>query len=54
MRAIAEALREQGREHLVLSVDTPNEGARALYERLGFVDAARTLRIEVRALLEEG
>jgi ribosomal protein S18 acetylase RimI-like enzyme len=54
MRAIAEALREQGREHLVLSVDTPNEGARALYERLGFIDAARTLRIEVRALLEEG
>jgi len=51
MRAIAEALHEQGREHVVLSVDTPNAGARAFYERLGFVDAARTLRVDVKDLL---
>ena len=36
---------------VVLSVDTPNEQARRFYERLGFVDAARTLRIEVERLL---
>src|SRR5438093_12431293 len=35
-----------------LSVDTPNETARALYERLGFQDAARMLRIEIDALLD--
>jgi ribosomal protein S18 acetylase RimI-like enzyme len=51
MRAIAELLREQGREHVVLSVDTPNDGAREFYERLGFVDAARTLRLDVDRLL---
>ena len=51
MRAIAEILREQGREHVVLSVDTPNDSAREFYERLGFVDAARTLRLDVDRLL---
>ena len=51
MRAIAEILREQGREHVVLSVDTPNDAAREFYERLGFVDAARTLRLDVDRLL---
>jgi ribosomal protein S18 acetylase RimI-like enzyme len=47
MRAVAAVLREQGRRYVVLSVDTPNEPARAFYERLGFVDAARTLRANV-------
>jgi ribosomal protein S18 acetylase RimI-like enzyme len=51
MRAVAATLQEQGREHIVLSVDTPNEGAREFYERLGFVDAARTLRLDVQSLL---
>ena len=51
MRAIASALRGQGRRYLVLSVDTPNEKARALYDRLGFEDAARMLRVEVDALI---
>jgi ribosomal protein S18 acetylase RimI-like enzyme len=52
MRAIAELLREEGRGYVVLSVDTPNEGARAFYERLGFEDASRMLRASVGRLLE--
>lgn len=51
MREIAVVLRDEGREHVVLSVDTPNDGARAFYERLGFIDAARTLRADVDSLL---
>jgi ribosomal protein S18 acetylase RimI-like enzyme len=51
MRSIAAVLRDQGRGYIVLSVDTPNEGARAFYNRLGFVDAARTLRTDVEDLL---
>ena len=52
MRSIAVALCDQDRRYVVLSVDTPNESARALYDRLGFVDAARTLRVDVERLLE--
>jgi [ribosomal protein S18]-alanine N-acetyltransferase len=52
MRAIASLLRDEGRGYVVLSVDTPNEPARTLYERLGFQDAARMLRIEIDALLD--
>jgi len=52
MRAIASHLRDERRGYVVLSVDTPNETARALYDRLGFEDAARMLRIEVDALLD--
>jgi ribosomal-protein-alanine N-acetyltransferase len=51
MRAVAELLRDERREYVVLSVDTPNEGARAFYERLGFEDAARMLRAGVDRLL---
>jgi ribosomal protein S18 acetylase RimI-like enzyme len=51
MRTVAEALRDEGRRYVVLSVDTPNEAARSLYEQLGFVDAASTLRIDVAELL---
>jgi ribosomal protein S18 acetylase RimI-like enzyme len=51
MRSIAAVLRDQGRRYVVLSVDTPNETARAFYEQLGFVDAARTLRADVEDLL---
>jgi ribosomal protein S18 acetylase RimI-like enzyme len=50
MRAIAIELRNRGRAYVVLSVDTPNAGARAFYERLGFVDAARILRAHVDQL----
>lgn len=50
MQAIAAHLRGQGRDHVVLSVDTPNEGARAFYERLGFEDASRMLRAPVDRL----
>jgi ribosomal protein S18 acetylase RimI-like enzyme len=51
MRSIAATLREEGRRYVVLSVDTPNEQARAFYERLGFVDHARVLRVDVEDLL---
>ena len=51
MRSIAAVLRDEGRGYVVLSVDTPNEDARRFYERLGFVDAARTLRADVEDLL---
>jgi ribosomal protein S18 acetylase RimI-like enzyme len=36
-----------------LSVDTPNEPARRLYEQLGFEEASRLLRIEVDRLIGE-
>jgi len=51
IRAVARLLREQGRDWIVLSVDTPNEDARAFYERLGFDDSARMLRAPVDRLL---
>ena len=51
MRAVALELRESGRRYVVLSVDTPNEAARRLYDELGFVDAARTLRVEIDRLV---
>jgi ribosomal protein S18 acetylase RimI-like enzyme len=53
MREIASFLHDEGREYVLLSVDTPNEVARAFYDALGFVDAGRTLRAEVRTLLGE-
>jgi ribosomal protein S18 acetylase RimI-like enzyme len=53
MRAIARVLRDGGREWVVLSVDTPNEGARAFYARLGFEDASRMLRTSVDHLLAD-
>jgi ribosomal protein S18 acetylase RimI-like enzyme len=52
MREAAAWLRREGRRHIVLNVDTPNRAGRSLYERLGFVDAARMLRAEVDDLLE--
>lgn len=53
MRAVAEMLREEGKQYVVLSVDTPNAAARSLYARLGFVDAARTLRAEIAGLVDD-
>jgi ribosomal protein S18 acetylase RimI-like enzyme len=52
MRSIAAAIQEEGKGYVLLSVDTPNIGARSFYEQLGFVDAARTLRIEAQRLLD--
>ena len=53
MSAIARHLRDEGREYVVLSVDTPNEGAREFYDRLGFEDASRMLRAPVERLLAD-
>jgi aminoglycoside 6'-N-acetyltransferase I len=53
MRAIAAEIAGGGRIYVVLSVDTPNTAARSLYERLGFFDAARTLRADAASLLDE-
>jgi ribosomal protein S18 acetylase RimI-like enzyme len=47
MLEAAAHLRDHGRTHVVLSVDTPNEHARRFYERLGFEDASRLLRAGV-------
>ena len=51
MRAIAAVLREEGREYVLLSVDTPNAPALELYRQLGFSDAARMLRARTDDLL---
>ena len=51
MNRIAVELRDDGRRYIVLSVDTANAAARALYDDLGFVDAARTLRVDIGELL---
>ena len=53
MREIAVVFRDQGRRYVLLNVDTPNEAARAFYERLGFADAARMLRADVDDLLDD-
>jgi ribosomal protein S18 acetylase RimI-like enzyme len=52
VREAARILRDQRRPYLVLGVDTENHAARALYEKLGFVDQARTLRADVNRLLQ--
>jgi ribosomal protein S18 acetylase RimI-like enzyme len=52
MRSVAAYLKEQGRQYVILSVDTPNEAARAFYARLGFIDSARMLRVDVESLVE--
>jgi ribosomal protein S18 acetylase RimI-like enzyme len=53
MAAIARVLVAGGRDHVVLSVDTPNEAARAFYKNLGFEDASRMLRLPTKALLRD-
>ena len=53
MRAIAAVLRDEGRAYMLLSVDIPNTAALELYERLGFEDASRMLRIETARLLAD-
>lgn len=52
MQTVARTLKAEGRGHVVLSVDTPNEPARRFYASLGFEDAARTLRAPVDAIVE--
>lgn len=51
MATIAKELQDDGRRYIVLSVDTPNRAARALYDDLGFTDTARTLRVDIGELL---
>ena len=54
MRSIAQFLTAENRHYVVLTVDTPNARARAFYERLGFVDAARVLRADVDSIVDPG
>jgi len=49
---VAQALSERGVAHVALDVDADNDGARALYETLGFVHYADRLAADV-ARLEE-
>jgi ribosomal protein S18 acetylase RimI-like enzyme len=51
MNSVAAELQRQGKRYIVLSVDTPNAAARTLYDDLGFIDAARTLRVDIEELL---
>jgi ribosomal protein S18 acetylase RimI-like enzyme len=51
MAAVGKELRSRGRRVVVLSVDTPNAPARAMYEAMGFVDQARILRAEAGDLI---
>jgi ribosomal protein S18 acetylase RimI-like enzyme len=50
---IASILRERDVQHVVLDVDSPNQGALALYRRLGFSEVGRRLASEVGPLLEK-
>src|SRR5262249_44674699 len=42
--------RARGAEHVTLNVDTSNEEAAAVWHRLGFVEFARSLSVELAAL----
>jgi ribosomal protein S18 acetylase RimI-like enzyme len=53
MRRVAEAATGHGSTHVVLDVDSRNEEAIAFYERLGFEEGAKIMRVEVDALLRE-
>ena len=39
MRAVAKELEAEGKQYVVLSVDTPNDRVRSFYDDLGFVAA---------------
>jgi ribosomal protein S18 acetylase RimI-like enzyme len=52
MVAVTKELGDRSRRFVVLSVDSPNTSARALYERMGFVDQARILRADVQEILD--
>jgi ribosomal protein S18 acetylase RimI-like enzyme len=52
MRAFMEAASAAGAEHVTLDVDTSNDVARAVWQRLGFAEYARRLVTPLPALLE--
>ena len=52
VRAFAAAASAEGAEHVVLDVDTTNVLARAVWQRLGFVEFARRLVAPLPALLD--
>jgi ribosomal protein S18 acetylase RimI-like enzyme len=52
MARIVEALREQGVAHVGLDVRVDNHGAKALYDRLGFVEEERFLATSIATVLE--
>jgi hypothetical protein len=53
MRRVADAAIAHGSSHLVLDVDSRNRDALAFYERLGFEEGAKILRVAVETLLQE-
>jgi ribosomal protein S18 acetylase RimI-like enzyme len=52
MARIVEALREKGVAHVGLDVRVDNHGARALYDRLGFVEEERFLATSIATVLD--
>lgn len=52
MARIVEALQEKGVAHVGLVVRVDNHGARALYDRLGFVEEERFLATSIASVLE--
>jgi len=52
MGRIVEALREKGVAHVGLDVRVDNHGARALYDRLGFVEEERFLATSIATVLD--
>jgi ribosomal protein S18 acetylase RimI-like enzyme len=52
VRAFVAAASAAGAEHVTLDVDTSNEVARAVWQRLGFAEYARRLAMPLPALVE--
>jgi ribosomal protein S18 acetylase RimI-like enzyme len=50
LEQVAAAARERGLEHMKLEVDSRNNGALRFYERLGFEEGAKVLRVALSSL----
>jgi predicted GNAT family acetyltransferase len=44
---VLKVIKDLGRSHAVLTVETPNEKARRLYEKVGFIEYATNMRKEL-------
>jgi len=53
LRRVSEAAAERGSTHVVLDIDAKNRDALAFYERLGFEEAAKILRVEIEPFLQQ-